>query len=65
MRLTSSVFMMPDSVITSLSGEMRGNRSIVVCSDVVPDALELVQKYKEEEASDLYKFKKEDIPNMS
>lgn len=38
---------------------------IVVCSDVVPDALELVQKYKEEEASDLYKFKKEDIPNMS
>jgi len=37
---------------------------IVVCSDVVPDALELVQKYKEEEASDLYKFKKEDIPNM-
>lgn len=37
---------------------------IVVCSDVVPDALELVQKYKEEEAKNLYKFKKEDIPNM-
>ncbi len=37
---------------------------IVVCSDVVPDALELVQKYKEEEAKSLYRFKKEDIPNM-
>ncbi|MFZ1422691.1 MAG: cyanophycin synthetase [Saprospiraceae bacterium] len=36
---------------------------IVVCSDVVPEALELVQKYKEEEAKNLYKFKKEDIPN--
>lgn len=36
---------------------------IVVCSDVVPDALELVQRYLEEEAKSLYKFKKEDIPN--
>lgn len=31
---------------------------IVVCSDVVPDALELVQRYLEEEAKSLYKFKK-------
>lgn len=36
---------------------------IVVCSDVVPDALELVQRCLEEEAKSLYKFKKEDIPN--
>ncbi len=36
---------------------------IVICSDVVPDALTLVQKYKEEEASKLYGFSKEDIPN--
>ncbi len=38
---------------------------IVICSDVVPDALEQVQKYKEEEARNLYKFKIEDIPNLS
>jgi cyanophycin synthetase len=38
---------------------------IVICSDVVPDALELVQKYKEEEARSLYKFRIEDIPNIS
>ena len=37
---------------------------IVICSDVVPDALELVQKYKEEEAGNLYKFSKGDIPNI-
>lgn len=36
---------------------------IVICSDVVPDALTQVQKYKEEEAKNLYKFKVEDIPN--
>ncbi len=37
---------------------------IVICSDVVPDALELVQRYKEEEASRIYRFTKEDIPNQ-
>ena len=37
---------------------------IVMCSDVVPDALELVKKFKEEEANRLYEFKKEEIPNL-
>lgn len=38
---------------------------IVVSSDVVPDALNLVMKFKEEEAEKLYGFdKKEDIPNL-
>jgi cyanophycin synthetase len=38
---------------------------IVVCSDVVPDALAQVSKYKEEEANLLYEFdKNEDIPNL-
>lgn len=37
---------------------------IVICSDVVTEALALVQKYKEEEASRFYGFKREDIPNM-
>jgi len=37
---------------------------IVICSDVVPDALALVSKFKEEEAASLYDFKREDIPNL-
>lgn len=37
---------------------------ITMCSDVVPDALELVMKFKEEEANKLYEFNKEDIPNL-
>lgn len=37
---------------------------IVICSDVVPDALALVSKYKEEEAKSLYDFTKDDIPNL-
>ncbi|MBX7226582.1 MAG: cyanophycin synthetase [Chitinophagales bacterium] len=37
---------------------------LVLCSDVVPDALAQVMKYKEEESESLYKFnKKRDIPN--
>ena len=36
---------------------------IVICSDVIPDALELVQKLKEEEANRLYEFSTDDIPN--
>ena len=37
---------------------------IVCCSDVVPDALDQVMKFKEEEANRLYEFTKEDIPNQ-
>lgn len=37
---------------------------IVICSDVVPDALAQVTKYKEEEANQLYEFDKKDIPNL-
>jgi len=36
---------------------------IVICSDVIPDALHLVQKLKEEEANRLYEFSTDDIPN--
>jgi cyanophycin synthetase len=42
----------------------RQDSLIVVCSDVIPDALELVQKYKEEEALLHYNFNRGDIPNM-
>ncbi len=38
---------------------------VVICSDVVPDALAQVSQYKEEEARSLYEFNKdEDIPNL-
>jgi cyanophycin synthetase len=37
---------------------------IVLCSDVVPDALELVKRLKEEEADRLYEFSTEQIPNQ-
>ncbi len=37
---------------------------IVLCSDVVPDALALVMKFKEEEAQNLYEFSKSEIPNL-
>lgn len=37
---------------------------IVLCSDVVPDALELVKKFKEDEANRLYEFTIEEIPNL-
>lgn len=36
---------------------------ITMCSDVVPDALELVMRFKEEEALRLYGVTKADIPN--
>ncbi len=38
---------------------------IVICSDVVPDALAQVTRYKEEEANKLYEFDTKDIPNLS
>ena len=37
---------------------------ITMCSDVVPDALKLVQDFKEKESDELYTFDKSDIPNM-
>jgi len=38
---------------------------IVCCSDVVPDALALVTKLKEEESNRLYAFSQHDIPNVA
>lgn len=37
---------------------------IVICSDVIPDALAQVTKYKEDEANRLYDFSRDDIPNL-
>src|SRR5690554_1497167 len=36
---------------------------IVICSDVIPEALDLVTKFKEEEANRLFKFSTDEIPN--
>lgn len=38
---------------------------IVLSSDVVPDALNLVMKFKEEESNKLYEITKKDIPNLA
>lgn len=49
----------------NMQSQMRKKGSlIVICSDVVPDALALVTKYKEEEAKNLYDFSRDDIPNL-
>ena len=37
---------------------------IVLCSDVVPDALNLIKELKEQESNELYHFNKENIPNL-
>lgn len=37
---------------------------IILCSDVIPDALNQVMKYKEDEANKLYEFSTDDIPNL-
>lgn len=37
---------------------------IIICSDVVPDALAQVTQFKEDEAKKLYDFTRKDIPNL-
>lgn len=53
-----------DAINYAIQNAKKGSL-IVLCSDVVPDALELVMKFKEEEAKSLYKFTKGDIPNIN
>jgi len=50
--------------ITFALENAKPNSLITMCSDVVPDALNLVMKFKEEEAQKLYEFNKDDIPNQ-
>ena len=50
--------------ITQAIKKAKKGSLIVICSDVVPDALNLVMKFKEDEAKKLYEFSKEDIPNL-
>ena len=50
--------------ITFAVKNAKPNSIIIMCSDVVPDALELVKHFKEEEANRLYEFSTTEIPNM-
>lgn len=52
------------SAITHAITHAKKGSLIVICSDVVPDALKLVQKFKEEEATALYGLGNVQIPNM-
>ncbi len=51
-----------DAITHAINNAQKGSL-IVMCSDVVPDALSLVMKFKEEEANRLYEFSTEEIPN--
>lgn len=51
-----------DAITFAVTNATKGSL-IVLCSDVVPEALNLVMKFKEDEAKDLYKFSVDDIPN--
>ncbi len=52
-----------EAIIYAVKNAKKGSL-IILCSDVIPDALELVKKLKEEEANKLYEFSKDDIPNL-
>ncbi|MCC6816350.1 MAG: cyanophycin synthetase [Saprospiraceae bacterium] len=49
-----------EAITSAIEGALKGSL-IIICSDVVPDALAQVQKYKEEEANTLYEFDKSEI----
>jgi cyanophycin synthetase len=52
-----------DAITHAIKNAKKGSL-IVMCSDVVPDALALVMKFKEEEANRLYEFSTNEIPNI-
>ena len=52
-----------DAILYAVKNAKKGSL-IILCSDVVPDALELVKKLKEDEEKDAYHFSTEDIPNI-
>lgn len=57
------IFKSEKEAITSAIENAKPGCLIVMCSDVVPDALKLVMDFKEKEADNIYAFSKEDIPN--
>lgn len=57
------VFKSEEEAITQAITQAKEGSLIVICSDVVPDALKLVMGFKEKEADEIYAFSKDDIPN--
>lgn len=53
-----------EAILYAVKNAKKGSL-IILCSDVVPDALELVKKLKEEEADKNYQFTADNIPNQS
>lgn len=51
-----------DAITHAIQNAKKGSL-IVICSDVVPDALKLVMDYKEKEATELYHLDNVQIPN--
>lgn len=52
-----------EAILFAVNNATKGSL-IVICSDVVTEALDLVQKLKEEESNRLYEFSLDDIPNQ-
>lgn len=52
-----------EAILYAVKNATKGSL-IVICSDVVTEALELVQKLKEDESNKLYEFSLDDIPNQ-
>lgn len=52
-----------EAILYAVKNAKKGSL-IVLSSDVIPDALNLVKELKEKEANELYEFTNEDIPNQ-
>ncbi|HOO10634.1 MAG TPA: Mur ligase family protein, partial [Cyclobacteriaceae bacterium] len=53
-----------EAIIHAMKNAKKGSL-IVLSSDVVPDALNLVMQFKEEESNRLYEITRKDIPNLT
>ena len=53
-----------EAILHAVKHAIKGSL-IVLSSDVIPDALNLVKELKEKEANNLYEFTTEDIPNLN
>ncbi len=53
-----------EAILYAVKNAKKGSL-IILCSDVIPDALDLVKELKEKEANKLYEFSTEQIPNLN
>jgi cyanophycin synthetase len=52
-----------DAILHAVKNAKKG-ALIILCSDVIPDALNLVKELKEKEANELYEYTTDNIPNL-